>query len=113
MNGRKKTMEREVISALSGDRKLQEELTENGCLLPCPCCGGVGTLSFGSGPYYVFNVRARCKNCGLQTAPALYGNNGTIKLEEANEFGKEEALRQVIKRWNTRLGVLNAGNSKS
>ena len=92
--------------ALLGDRAAAERLTEAGVLLECPCCGGTAALAYGSGPYYMFNVRVKCKTCWQQTAPAFYGNNGTIKIEEAHEYGKDKARLLVMRRWNARAPIL-------
>lgn len=96
----------DITLALLGDHDAAQRVTERGELLPCPCCKGIAALYFGVGPYYMFNVRVKCKSCAHQTAPAFYGNNGTIKVEEAHEYGKEIAVRLVTNRWNTRAPVL-------
>lgn len=99
-------MDDDIRLAFLGDKAAQEHVTERGELLPCPCCKGVAVWRYSSGPYYMFNVRVKCESCGHQTVPAFYGNNGTIKIEEANEYGKEKAVRLVTKRWNTRALLL-------
>lgn len=96
----------DIQRAMLGDHDAAERLTEQGVLIPCPCCKGNAVLRFCSGPYYTYNVRAKCESCGQSSLPAIYGNNGTIKFEEANEHGKYEAIQLVIKRWNTRAPLL-------
>lgn len=96
----------DIQRAMLGDHEAAERLTEQGVLLPCPCCKGEAARAHGSGPYYMLNVRIKCKSCGHQTVPALYGNNGTIKIEQANEHGKDEAGQLVTRRWNTRAPLL-------
>lgn len=96
----------DIQRAMLGDHEAAERLTEQGVLIPCPCCKGEAARAHGSGPYYMLNVRIKCKSCGHQTVPALYGNNGTIKIEQANEHGKDEAEQLVTRRWNTRAPLL-------
>lgn len=96
----------DIQRALLGDHDAAARLTEQGVLIPCPCCKGEAVLAYSLGPYYMLSVRVKCKSCGHQTVPAYYGNNGTIKFEEANEHGKDEAEQLVTRRWNTRAPLV-------
>lgn len=64
--------------ALLGDRQAQEECTQQGIVLPCPCCKGNSRVRYtgnNSGQYgYTSNVYSRskpgfimCDKCGLQS----------------------------------------------
>ena len=66
--------------ALLGDKEAQRECTEKGIVLPCPCCGGVGTLHSINRCKDMYGV---CTNCGVMT----------IYCKSAD---------QAIEKWNTR-----------
>ena len=70
-------------------------------LKPCPFCGGEATFSTGN-LYHKFVVSVRCKICGARTIGEPFGNNGTLKIEEISEDGKEIARGKAAVRWNRR-----------
>lgn len=71
-------------------------------LKPCPFCGGPAAVKTQSGPYYTWMTYVACRDCGAKSAPAVYGNNGTIKAEDCSYAGKEAAEKFVAARWNRR-----------
>ena len=69
--------------ALMGDREAQRECTENGIILPCPCCKGNARVRYignNSGPLgYTSDVYYRskpgfimCDKCGMSTSKMSY-----------------------------------------
>lgn len=72
--------------ALLGDRQAQEECTEKGIVLPCPCCGSdaeiVTELEFVLGEAGCFRT-VKCKSCFL----------------EAGLYRKDN---DALNKWNTR-----------
>lgn len=56
--------------ALLGDETAQMKLTEQGKLLPCPCCGGEAKLKKGFPSKQIAHCRqavVQCKKCGVRT----------------------------------------------
>lgn len=86
----------DIQRAMLGDHEAAARLTEQGVLIPCPCCyKHEPVLIYGLGSYSTFNVRVKCKHCGLQMAQALYVDNM-----------KDEATQLATRRWNTRAPLL-------
>lgn len=86
----------DIQRAMLGDHEAAARLTEQGVLIPCPCCKREATFIIGWGPCSNWSIRAKCKYCGCQTAQVLYENSGR----------KDEATRLTISRWNTRAPLL-------
>ena len=88
----------DIKSAMLGDREAACRLTEQGVLIPCPCCGGTAQIRYtgnGSGPLgYISNVYVRskpgfvmCIKCGLMTS-------------------KNMRVCKAVRKWNTRAPLL-------
>lgn len=81
--------------ALMGDKKAQEECTEKGIVLSCPCCGGQAKISNlivrDTGGPYIISV-AECRACGTSAS-----TNATYRSSSCNN------VRDVISAWNTRV----------
>lgn len=81
--------EKELIHrALMGDKQAQEECTEKGILLPCPCCGRepyTETFFDRKGWYAVVG----CADCPIAIV--------TITCDS-----EEKAQQKALKDWNTR-----------
>lgn len=113
--------------ALLGDKEAQEECTEKGIVLPCPCCGGKGKVSFKDyrflGKNYmgdkkiIYRVQIICNRCKSRGKPiftnALINPNpyitkwGNCYYEQSDVCRKEteafyEYVKSAIFAWNTR-----------
>jgi hypothetical protein len=86
----------DIQRAMLGDHDAAARLTEQGVLIPCPRCKGEATFAIGWGRYSDWNIRAKCKYCGYQTAQVLYENSDR----------KDEAVRLATRCWNTRAPLL-------
>lgn len=95
-------MEEIVQHAFDGDKQAQEYCTENNIIIPCPCCKGKGVYHKSEGAYFAWQLKIKCTNCGMSTAPAFFGNNGRIKYEQVSDEGITQAQHTVLRRWNTR-----------
>lgn len=81
--------------ALLGDQAAQQECTEQGIVLPCPCCGGESKLKKGFPSRQIPHCRqavVQCKKCGVRTI-----THRQLPMECWQDVDKH-ALAQ----WNTR-----------
>lgn len=87
-----------VSRALMGDKKAQDECTEKGVLLPCPCCGGEAKLKKGfpssQRPNY-HQALVQCKKCHLRT----------VTHTQCAFESWQDAIKSVLSVWNTRPGL--------
>lgn len=68
--------------AMRGDKEAQRRITERGELLPCPFCGGNGSVK-GERAYVKW---VQCERC-------------------LSETGTEETEKEAIESWNTRVFI--------
>ena len=81
--------------ALLGDKEAQKECTENGILLPCPCCGGQAKFKKGFPSKQIAHCRQaviQCKKCGVRTV-----THRQLPMERWQDVDKA-----AIEGWNTR-----------
>ena len=86
-----------VRRALMGDKKSQEECTEKGIMLPCPCCGG---NAYDAGRYIISIVK--CNTCGLE---ASYSSDIETDIGVEGLHYKETPEYKVRLKWNTRSAL--------
>ncbi len=81
--------------ALMGDKEAQEECTEKGIVLPCPCCGGQAKMKKGFPSRQVAHCRqavVQCKTCGVRTV--------TYKQLPMERW--QDVDKMALQTWNTR-----------
>ena len=80
--------------ALMGDKKAQEECTEKGIVLPCPCCGGKSSVRY-TGNNSSFK--------GFKSNVYMRSNPGYISCEKCGITStRNNRVCRSLKKWNTR-----------
>lgn len=85
-------MDELVRKALLGDKKAQEECSQKGILLPCPCCGGTARQH---GRFCISYIE--CDNCGLESCVM-----DELETDYDSVPFKCTLVYKVRKKWNTR-----------
>lgn len=89
----------DIKLAMLGNKEAADRLTEQGVLLPCPCCGGEAKFKKGFPYRQVAHCRqalVQCKRCGIRTV-----THKQLPMERW-----EEVDRAAISEWNTRSAIL-------
>lgn len=81
---------------------------ENQQLLPCPFCGDAAAIKLSAYAYFQWMTWVECRRCHARSSQMVFGNNGSLRAEDASYEGREEATEYVRSLWNRRVTTNNA-----
>lgn len=95
--------------ALLGDKKAQEECTEKGIVLPCPCCNGQASVFFDISTSEEAPYCCKCFDCDLEIYEKTEKRlllNGTLAPRRQLEFVESVLCLDIMKKMNHIVNLL-------
>lgn len=85
----------------NAENRADRVITPTEPLRPCPFCEGEAELFRCTGAFNTPAVSIRCTQCGAKPYTELY-KVGALVAKSVKEVTEEQAVRWIIKRWNSR-----------